>query len=266
MMPKTTKTILITGGSSGIGLATAKLFAEKGFDILISSLEENELKNAILEIKKANESVDIKGLTIDLSAIGHTEKLYNWASENAQNLEIVINNAGFGTFGFIDEISLEKEQSMINLMVNNLYLSTRLFLKDMILQNRGTIINISSISAFQPNPGLSTYGACKAFVYQFTRAINEELKDKNLNVRCLAICPTPVRTNFQKTADMQKSILFDLWMTVDAPLVAQEIYEAYLSKKDYVIPGKLFHFLTKISKRLPDSLQIWMAKKHLAVK
>lgn len=151
-------------------------------------------------------------------------------------------------------------------MVNNLYLSTRLFLSDMIARNHGTIINISSISAFQPNPGLSTYGACKAFVYQFTRAINEELKDNNLKVRCLAICPTPVRTNFQKNAEMQNSILFDSWMTVDAPLVAQEIYEAYVGKKNYVIPGKIFHFLNHISKRLPDSLQIWLAKKHLAVK
>jgi uncharacterized protein len=265
-MTNAKKTILITGGSSGIGLATAKSFAEKGFDILISSLEENELDLAILELKKVNESVDIKGLPIDLSIFGNTEKLYEWANKNTQNLEIVINNAGFGTFGFIDEIPMEKEQAMINLMVNNLYLSTRLFLKDMIKKNSGTIINISSISAFQPNPSLATYGACKAFVYQFTRAINEELKDKNLNVYCLAICPTPVRTNFQKTADMQKSILFDSWMTVDAPLVAQEIYDAYLAKKDYVIPGKLFHLLTKISKRLPDSLQIWLAKKHLAVK
>ncbi len=260
------KSILITGGSSGIGLATAKLFAKKGYDILISSLEEVELKSALQEIKNTNESIDIQGLTIDLSVEGNTQKLYDWAISNTGNLAIVINNAGFGTFGFIGDISIKKEQQMIQLMVNNLYLSTRLFLQDFLVKNHGTIINISSISAFQPNPGLSTYGACKAFVYQFTRAINEELKESKSNVRCLTICPTPVRTNFQNTANMQKSILFDSWMTVEAPLVAQEIYDAYFLKKDYVIPGKLFHFLTKISKRLPESLQIWLAKKHLVAK
>jgi uncharacterized protein len=263
---KINKSILITGGSSGIGLATAILFAEKGYDILISSLEENELTSAILEINKINETVDVQGITIDLSVYGNTEKLYTWAKNNTENLEIVINNAGFGTFGFIGDISIEKEKSMISLMVNNLYLSTRLFLADMIAKNSGTIINISSISAFQPNPGLSTYGACKAFVYQFTRAINEEIKDKGLNIRCIAICPTPVRTNFQNNADMQKSILFDSWMTVDAPMVAKEIYRAFEHKNDYLIPGRIYHYLTKISKRLPESLQIWLAKKHLAVR
>ncbi len=260
------KSILITGGSSGIGLATAKIFAEKGYAILISSLEENELKKAIAEIKNISQSIVIKGLTIDLSIDGNTQKLYDWAKSNSENLEIVINNAGFGTFGFIGDIEIEKEQTMIQLMVNNLYLSTRLFLQDFLEKNNGTIINISSISAFQPNPGLATYGACKAFVYQFTRAINEELKDKNSAVRCITICPTPVRTNFQNTANMQKSILFDSWMTVDAPFVAQKIYDVYISKTDYLIPGKLFHFLTKITKRLPENLQIWLAKKHLALK
>jgi uncharacterized protein len=155
---------------------------------------------------------------------------------------------------------------MIQLMVNNLYLSTRLFLAEMMKINHGTIINISSISAFQPNPTLAVYGACKAFVYQFTRAINEELKDKKSDVRCLAICPTPVRTNFQNNAKMENSTLFDSWMTVDTPLVAQEIYDIYISKRNYVVPGKFFHFLNHITKRLPESIQIVLAKQFLAVK
>jgi uncharacterized protein len=259
------KTILITGGSSGIGLETAKLFTKKGYDILITSLEVSDLQIAISTLKSINQKVEIKGLTIDLSVLGNTQKLYEWAKSNCNNLDIVVNNAGFGTFGFIGDIAIEKEQAMIQLMVNNLYLSTRLFLADMLQQNKGTIINISSISAFQPSPSLSTYGACKAFVYQFSRAINEELKDKKSLVRCIAICPTPVRTNFQATAKMEKSALFDSWMTVEAPLVASEIFRAYIEQKDFLVPGKLFHFLTPISKRLPDSIQIWLAKKHLAV-
>ena len=257
------KSILITGGSTGIGLETAIYFAKKGFDILISSLEDQELNSAITLIESQNEKISVKGITIDLSKDGNTNKLYKWTKQYVENIEIVINNAGFGTYGFINEIEVEREKSMIQLMVNNLYLSTRLFLEDMISVNQGTIINISSISAFQPNPTLATYGACKAFVYQFTRAINEELKDRNCKVNCIAICPTPVRTNFQSNAKMEKSKLFNSWMTVDSPLVAKEIYQAYISKKDFVIPGKLFHFLNHVSKRLPEPLQIWLAKKHL---
>jgi uncharacterized protein len=260
------KTILITGGSSGIGLETAKLFAKKGFNILISSLEENEMNSAIEYIQLANNTITVKGITIDLSVEGNTIALFDWTKTNAGSLEIVVNNAGFGTFGFINDIDINREKAMIQLMVNNLYHSTRLFLGEMLKVNNGTIINISSISAFQPNPTLAVYGACKAFVYQFTRAINEELKDAKSNVRCLAICPTPVRTNFQKNAKMEKSVLFDSWMTVETSLVAQEIYDIYKSKRNYVVPGKFFHFLNHISKRLPEVLQIVLAKQFLAIK
>ena len=157
--------ILITGGSSGIGLETAILFASKGFHVLITSLDEKELEIAITQIKASNNSVSVVGLTIDLSKEGSVQQLYDWAKSVTPNLDIVINNAGFGTFGFIDDVDMNRELEMINLMVKNLYVSTRLFLHDMIRHNKGTIINISSISAFQPNPTLATYGASKAFVY-----------------------------------------------------------------------------------------------------
>ncbi len=255
--------ILITGGSSGIGLETAKLFASKGFHVLITSLEEEELENAITQIKASNNNISVVGLNIDLSKDGSVQQLYDWAKSVTPSLDIVINNAGFGTFGFIDELDMNRELDMINLMVKNLYVSTRLFLHDMILQNKGTIINISSISAFQPNPTLATYGAAKAFVYQFTRAISEELKEKKSAVKCITINPTPVRTNFQNNSGMQKSRLFNNWLTVDAPFVAKEIYRAHTHGIDTLIPGRFYGFISAINKRMPETFQIWLAKKHL---
>lgn len=255
--------ILITGGSSGIGLETAILFASKGFHLLITSLDEKELEIAITQIKASNNSISVVGLTIDLSKEGSVQQLYDWAKSVTPNLDIVINNAGFGTFGFIDDVDMSRELDMINLMVKNLYVSTRLFLHDMIRHNKGTIINISSISAFQPNPTLATYGASKAFVYQFTRAINEELKEKKSAVKCITINPTPVRTNFQNNSGMQKSRLFNTWLTVDAPFVAKEIYRAYAHGIDTLIPGRFYGFISAINKRLPEGFQIWLAKKHL---
>ncbi|HMR88837.1 MAG TPA: SDR family NAD(P)-dependent oxidoreductase [Saprospiraceae bacterium] len=255
--------ILITGGSSGIGLETAKLFASKGFHLLITSLDAEELKSATSQIKSSNSSISVAGITIDLSKDGSVQVLYDWAKSVTPRLDIVINNAGFGTYGFIDDIDIDRELDMINLMVKNLYISTRLFLHDMLIHNHGTIINISSISAFQPNPTLATYGAAKAFVYQFTRAINTELKNKKSAVKCISINPTPVRTNFQNNSGMQKSILFDTWLTVNAAFVAKEIYRAYVNKIDTLIPGRFYGFISAINKRMPEMFQIWLAKKHL---
>ncbi len=255
--------ILITGGSSGIGLETAKLFASKGFHILITSLNESKLVNAIAELKSINTAISVSGIAIDLSKDNSVNQLYEWSKTVTHKLDIVVNNAGFGTFGFIDDMDINRELGMINLLVKNLYVSTRLFMHDMIKDNHGTIINISSISAFQPNPTLATYGACKAFVYQFTRAINEELKDRKSAVKCISINPTPVRTNFQNNSGMQNSKLFNTWLTVDAPFVAKEIYRAYAKSIDSLIPGKIYGFISGISKKMPEGFQIWMSKKHL---
>ncbi len=255
--------ILITGGSSGIGLETAKLFASRGFHILITSLDENKLATAIAKLKSINTAISVSGIAIDVSKDNSVNQLYDWSKTVTNKLDIVINNAGFGTFGFIDDLDINRELDMINLMVRTLYISTRTFLHDMIKNNLGTIINISSIAAFQPNPTLATYGACKAFVYQFTRAINEELKDRKSAVKCISINPTPVRTNFQNNSGMQDSKLFNTWLTIDAPFVAEEIYRSYASRIDSLIPGKFYGFISAISKKLPEGFQIWMSKKHL---
>ncbi len=258
--------IFITGGSSGIGLAVAKLFAIKGFDVLITSIDKDELDIAIRSIKELSPHSTIDGFIIDLSKEASTSLMYKTVMRMMPEPDIVVNNAGFGTYGFINNMDMEREIGMIHLMVMNLYQSSRLFLSDMMKRNQGCIINISSISAFQPNPTLATYGACKAFVYQWTRSVSEELKTIKSAVRCIAICPTPVRTNFQKEAGMGNSALFTSWMVVEPELVAKEIYNVFLSGKDYIIPGKLFHFLGIFSRRLPEGLLIWMAKNHLKEK
>lgn len=262
----TAKNIFITGGSSGIGLAVAKYFGARGFNVLITSIDLVELDEALHSIREVSSDVMVDGFLIDLSKDGSTALMYDTVIKTMPEPDIVVNNAGFGTYGFIDDINMKKEEEMIHLMVMNLYQSSRLFLSKMLKINKGCIINISSISAFQPNPTLSTYGACKAFVYQWTRSVSEELKSRKSAVRCLVICPTPVRTNFQKGAGMEKSLLFDSWMTVNPDMVAKDIYRAYNSGMDYIIPGKIFHFLAVITKRFPERLLIWMAKNHLKEK
>lgn len=255
--------VLITGATSGIGLETARVFLRQGNNVFITGLKEAEVIQTLYLLKNEFPHSIIDGISIDLSVNGSAGQLYHFTNQKGMEVDLLVNNAGFGSYGNVVDTDVEREWSMINLMVSNMYMLTRYYLKDMVNRNRGTIVNISSVSAFQPNPTLAAYGACKAFVYQFSRALNEELKALNSRVRCITICPTPVRTSFQQTAGMEKSSLFDSWMTVEAPFVAKEIYNAVSAGKDYIIPGKLFHWVSKISRRLPERILIKIARQHL---
>lgn len=258
--------VLITGGTSGIGLETARVFLLRGYNVFITGLTQEEVIRTLNKLKTECSGEKVQGIALDLSEGSNAEYLYNYMLQKNIKIDILVNNAGFGTYGNVIDIPAERELAMIQLLVNNVYLLTRLFLKDMVLNNKGTVVNISSISAFQPNPTLATYGACKAFVYQFSRALNEELKDIKSDVRCISICPTPVRTAFQSNAGMENSSLFNSWMTVEAPFVAGEIFKAIEKRKNYIVPGIIYHWASKISKRLPEHIQISLAKTHLKAK
>ena len=260
------KVVLISGGSSGIGLETAKAFAHAGFDLIITSLDEDELESVLNQLRKTYTSLKIEGFTIDLSQKDSAQAFYNRATAISPAIDVVINNAGFGTFGFINDIDISREYEMLMLMVVNLHLSTRLFLKDMIECNKGSIINISSISAFQPNPGLATYGAAKAFVYHFSRALDVELKDIGSKVRCITVCPTPVKTNFQNNSGMQSTGLFDSWISVESQMVGSEIFRAYKKGKAFIVPGRIYQLIAAFTRVLPEFIQIRLSKAFLEEK
>lgn len=258
--------ILITGGTSGIGFATAGVFGANGYDVCITGLDEDELKEALSKLSNSCSSVSFAGFAIDLSLPGFLEEMQSALHHLRFDPDVVMHNAGFGTWGPLVEIDIEREEKMIQLLVTGMYRSTRYFLEHMVRKGNGTIINISSISAFQPSPGLTTYGACKAFVYQFSRGISMELKQQRSPVRCMVVCPTPVRTGFQKIAGMERSRLFDSWMTVSPEMVAGHIFKAHCRKQDFLIPGVQFSLLSSLVRRLPESWQIRLAMYHLKPK
>lgn len=257
------QSILITGGSSGIGLAMSHRFASEGARLFIVSKPQEELDAARAELLAQYPNLELETLAIDLSTPGAPKKVYQTVQEKAWTIDILVNNAGFGTYGFINDIDMERETDMINLNILCVYQLSRFFLKDMVHRNKGHILNISSISAFQPNPLLATYGATKSFVYNFGRALNYELRKQKSAVRVTTICPTPVRTKFQQASEMEASSLFDSWMTVDADFVAERAIKALKQKKDMVIPGALYHWLNEISRRLPTPFLMQMAAGYL---
>jgi len=257
-------TTLITGGSSGIGLETARMLAARGHQLLLVALPEAELASAKNKLLEEAPGISVCTMAIDLSTPGSAQKVYDWASSFGTPIDYLINNAGFGTWGFINDLDIEREAAMIQLHVGTLYRLTRLFLGEMLGRNSGRIVNISSISAFQANPMMATYGATKSFVLQFSRAINQELRACKSQVRVIAVCPTPVKaTDFQETAAMKNSPLFNSWMVTTPQVVAKGIVSSLKGRKDMVIPGRGFDWVYALTKRMPDRWQILLSGAHL---
>jgi len=257
-------TVLITGGSHGIGLELARLFARDGYRLILVSKPPKELAKAKALLEKSFPGVEIHTQAIDLAVPEAPPRVHAYVQGLGKPVDVLVNNAGFGSYGFINEVSVEKELTMIQLHVATLYHLTRLFLEDMIERNKGHIINLSSISALQPSPMLSTYAATKSFVLQFSRAINYELKEKGTQVRVTAVCPMATRgTGFQSGADMDNTNTFDNWMTTTPEVVARDAYAALKSKRDIVIPGQGFELLQRFVRHLPDWLQMRIARENL---
>lgn len=258
------KTALITGGSAGIGLELARLFARDGYRLLLVSKPPEELARAKKSLEQQFPGIALHTLPIDLAVPEAPPRVYAFAREQGQPVDVLVNNAGFGSYGFIDEVPIEKELRMIQLHIPTLYHLTRLFLHDMIERNQGHIINLSSISALQPSPMLATYAATKSFVLQFSRAIDYELKEHNSRVRVTAICPMATAgTGFQAGAGMEHTNTFDNWMTTTPEVVARDTYAALKNKRDFVIPGRGFGLLQRFVRHLPDRLQIRIARQNL---
>ena len=258
---------LITGGSSGIGLELARLFAQDGYRLLLVALPEAELEAAKAQLKRDFPHAEVLSLQKDLSRPEAAHEVFEWTEELNLEVDVLVNNAGFGTYGFVPEIPMDREAAMIRLHTETLYRLTRLYLGGMLARNRGRILNLSSISAFQPNPLLSTYGATKAFVLQFSRALAFELRERGSQVRVTVSCPTPVKqTGFQQAAAMSDSSLFSSWMTTTPEVVARDSYRALMRGRELVIPGKGFQVLHGFFRLLPIPLLTRISREHLRPK
>ncbi|MGK0390183.1 MAG: short-subunit dehydrogenase [Maribacter sp.] len=258
------KTVLITGGSSGIGLEFSKLFAKDNYQIIIVSKYETEMDEAAAILKKLYPNVKLVLFQQDLSKYNAAQFVYDFVKKNAYKIDVLVNNAGVGCFGFVNDIDAQKEQDMIQLNVACVHQMTRLFLKDMVAKDKGKILNVSSIVAFQPSPFFATYAATKSFVKNFSQALSYELKSKKSKVTVTTVCPTPVKTRFAERADMKGKKLFESWMSVSADKVAKDGYAAMKAGKDVVIPKRFFQYINEVSKRMPTSLLLWYSNRTIA--
>ena len=235
---------LITGASSGIGKNMAYVSANKGIDLILVARNKDEL----LKIK-ANVKVNVEVIELDLLKEKNVFKLYEMCKD--RNIDILINNAGFGLFGLFTETDLARELEMIDLNIKAYHILTKLFLKDFVEKDNGYILNVASSAGFMAGPRLSTYYATKNYVLKLTMAINEELRQSGSNVVVSALCPGPVNTNFNKVAHGEFSI-----KEASPKYVAEYAINKLFKKKMIIIPTfriKLGIFLLRI---LPYRIQL----------
>lgn len=196
---------LITGASSGIGRDFAIELAKKNYDLIIVARNEEKLNEVKEEIEKKYK-VKVEAIKCDISDEEQVKKLYEDVKQKYTNIDLLINNAGFGTCGRFVETDLDKEIKMIKTNVIGSQILTKLFLKDMVKANKGYILNVASIAGFMPGPLMATYYSTKAYVVRLTQSIRMELFMMHSKVKISALCPGPVRTNFNKVADVKFSI------------------------------------------------------------
>ena len=193
MTTYTGKTALITGASSGIGAAFARALAAQGTHLILVARSEHKLRDLATTLATQH---DIRAdvLTADLSRPEAGQELFAATEQLSLPIDILINNAGFATYGSFDSLSAEREQQEIMLNVAAVVDLTHRFLPAMLARRSGSIINVASTAAFQPIPYMAVYGASKAFVLSFSEALWAEYRSKG--IRVLALCPGATRTDF----------------------------------------------------------------------
>lgn len=236
---------LITGASSGIGRDMAKYLGEKGFDLILVARSKERLEEVKSEIK-----TNVEIITMDLSSEENCVDLYN----QVKDVDILINNAGFGKFGKFTEISLTTELEMIQTNIIAVHTLTKLFLADMVKKDKGYILNVSSIAGFLPGPLMATYYSSKAYVLRLTQSLQEELKKQKSNVKLSVLCPGPTATNFLSRA----GVIFKT-KSASSEYVAKYAIDKMLSGKKIIVPTfkiKCARFLCKI---VPDIILVKVA-------
>ncbi len=235
---------LVTGASSGIGRDMARYLSQKGYDLILVGRNLANLQALQKELKTKAEIFET-----DLSKQDNVMNLYE--SIKDEDIDILINDAGFGVFGQFWETDLDKEINLINTNIVALHILTKLILKGMKKKNKGYILNVSSVASFAPGPLMATYYASKAYVTYLTKAIWKELKKEKSDIVISVLCPGPVATNFNDVAGVKFSI-----KPLSSRYVAEYGIDNLFKGKTTIVPGTLNKCLHVLSKIAPSKLSM----------
>lgn len=230
------ETVLITGATNGIGYELALLFAEKKYNLVLTARNKEKLLEMKLLIEKTHSS-KCQIFAADLSNLTEVEALVKTIKDSGIQIDMLVNNAGFGDFGLFIETSWEKELRMINLNITALTYLTKQFAKDMAARRKGRIMNLASTAAFMPGPLMSVYYATKAFVLSFSEALANELSDYGVTVTTL--CPGPTESGFQAASAIENSRLVKGRTLPSSKQVAIYGYRAMMKGRRVAVEGLL---------------------------
>jgi uncharacterized protein len=235
--PRPDSTSLVTGASAGIGADVARSLARRGHGVTLVARRAERLSKLAEELR-AEHSVRAETLECDLADAGSRDKMLARLADLGLTVEVLVNNAGFGTGGRFQELDPGREVEMVRLNVEAVVALCGRFLPGMVARGRGAVLNVASTAAFQPLPRQATYGATKAFVLSFTEAVHADLE--GTGVTATALCPGPVRTEFSEVAGIDEAAqglpsLF--WM--DSPEVAEAGVRGLERDRRVVVPGAL---------------------------
>ena len=231
---------LITGASSGIGREIARLLAARGYELVIAARREDRLE----ELKRTL-GVPCKIACTDLSVRTEAERLF----EENRDVDVLVNNAGFGVFGAFDETQLSRECEMLDVNIFALHRLMKLYLAEFKKRGSGRILNVSSSASFFPGPMFSSYYASKAYVTRLSLAVREELRREKSPVTVSVLCPGPVRTEFNDVAGVKFGI-----GSVSPQYAARAAVDGMFKGKGIITPSLATGFTRLISKLVPDSL------------
>ena len=247
---QTRQTALITGASSGIGEAMARLFASEGYGLALVARTETALQTLADELS-ATYGVPVAVVPQDLTQPGAAQAIFETVQRADITVDVLVNNAGYASYGPFVEADLRNELNEMQVNMVALTALTGLFLPGMVERGRGGVLNVASTAAFQPGPGMAVYYASKAFVLSFSEALAYETRDTG--VRVTALCPGGTQSAFFDRARMQNS-RFVRGRLMDAARVARAGYEGLIHGRPVVIPGKRNRLLAWSTRLFPRNV------------
>jgi hypothetical protein len=234
MNTNSSKTALITGASGGIGYELAKLFARDGYNLVLVARSESKLDQIKTDFEKRH-GISVRVLAKDLSEPQAPEDIYGELQQDAVQIDMLVNNAGFTVYGKFAETDLKAELEMLQVNIVSLTHLTKLFLPGMLERRQGRILNVASTAAFLPGPLMAIYYASKAYVLSFSEAIATELRGTGVTVTVL--CPGPTQSGFWERGNVEGSLLLANPAMMDAKTVARIGYRAMIKGRVTTIAG-----------------------------
>ena len=253
-------TALITGASNGIGKSFAEKLAARNTNLIIVARSEDKL-NALAQQLQQQYNIQVEVIVKDLSETSAPQEILDAVQAKGLSVDMLINNAGFGDYGEFAQTDCDRQIEMIQLNNIALVALTHKFLPQMRERASGSIINVSSIAAYQPMPYLSIYAASKAFVRSFSEALWAE--NRQYGVRVLAVCPGPTETNFFVAANFPPALARNA-KSISTPeeVVTRALKALDEGQANVVVGGIASHFITKLSSIVPRETLLNLLEKQ----